>query len=186
MPAQPVHVGAVFTNRRGLRYEVIEDLGLLGNSPRRRHFRVRFIDSGFEVDKRSDSVRSGEVRDRKARTRLGGLANGSVPAGFDRSNPANRRLENIWQGMIGRCYDPTNPGFRNYSSKGVRVCDRWLVFSNFVDDFPKLPGYSKWVENPLYQLDKDKLGDGLLYSPETCCLISHEENTRLAHCLSPR
>ena len=55
---------------------------------------------------------------------------------------------------------------------GVKVADEWLTFSNF----------HKWYSEQNYEgksLDKDLLGNGVLYSVETCCLIPHQLNTAL-------
>ena len=74
--------------------------------------------------------------------------------------------------MVSRCSSPSNPNFKYYGAEGVSVCDRWVIskggsFENFLNDMgPKPEG--KW-------LDKDKIGDGKLYSPKTCCWLSPKE-----------
>lgn len=71
--------------------------------------------------------------------------------------------------MIKRCYDSNSKQYKNYGGRGVRICDDWHIFANF----------EKWYdENYIdgYEIDKDKLGNGLLYSPETCCFLTKNEN----------
>lgn len=58
------------------------------------------------------------------------------------------------------------------SYKDCKVCDEWLVYSNF----------KNWVLTQDYEgwdLDKDLIGDGTLYSPNTCCFIPHKLNCLL-------
>lgn len=73
-----------------------------------------------------------------------------------------------WSSMIERCYsDPyliKHPTYR-----GVNVCDEWLSFMTF----------KSWMEKQDWEgkhLDKDLLGDGKLYSPETCAFILPKTN----------
>ena len=68
-----------------------------------------------------------------------------------------------WENMLTRCYSKKFH-LNNKTYIGVKVCEEWLAFSNFkawwlchqVDDFA---------------LDKDILGNGDVYSPETCLFI---------------
>ena len=71
-----------------------------------------------------------------------------------------------WVNMLNRCYKSTRDTYR-----GCEVCDDWKLFSKFSKWFFETKPNLKW------QLDKDFLGDGKLYSPETCCwLPSHINN----------
>lgn len=74
-------------------------------------------------------------------------------------------LFTTWRGMLFRCYD------KRYNSaySGCEVCDEWKTLSKF----------SVWYYNNHregWQLDKDILGDGKLYSPQTCCFVPPEIN----------
>lgn len=74
--------------------------------------------------------------------------------------------------MIARCYSK-NQGKYTPSYKGCSVCEEWLTFSNF----------KSWMETQDWEgkeLDKDLLGDGTLYSPETCCFITKHMNLLLS------
>jgi hypothetical protein len=75
-----------------------------------------------------------------------------------------------------RCCNPNTLAWPNYGGRGVTVCDRWNPrkggsFENFYADMGDPPG-------PDYSIDKDKLGDGTLYSPETCCWLDATEQIR--------
>ena len=86
----------------------------------------------------------------------------------------------IWKAMITRCYSK-NFHIKNPAYIDVIVCDRWHCFQNFCEDIQLLDGYSKWINNIGYELDKDILCERLnviskIYSPETCIFISKKDN----------
>lgn len=86
---------------------------------------------------------------------------------------------NKWRSMIERCYDINNRRYDIYGARGVRVCDRWLCFEYFLDDLIHVKGYDvEKLQNGKLHLDKDIIGNGLLYSPETCILVSPSENIK--------
>lgn len=79
--------------------------------------------------------------------------------GMSQSGPFFHRTYWIWVAMRQRCFNPRNCSWKNYGAKGIRVCDRWLDFRNFLEDMGLCPdGYS---------LDRfpDKFGN---YHPGNC------------------
>lgn len=48
-------------------------------------------------------------------------------------------LYQMWNGMKQRCSNPRNPKYKNYGGRGIQVCDRWLDFSNFIEDMGEAP-----------------------------------------------
>lgn len=69
----------------------------------------------------------------------------------------------LWMNMLKRCY-ANNPGDPSYV--GCEVSEHFLTLSNFI----------AWVDKlgkPLdgWHLDKDLLGNGRLYSEDTCCFL---------------
>lgn len=77
----------------------------------------------------------------------------------------------LWVSMLDRVYSPRIHA-KHPTYIGTQVCDRWLTFSNFHADMSKRYGYGAQGWN----LDKDILGDGKLYSPETCAFIPQQIN----------
>lgn len=75
-----------------------------------------------------------------------------------------------WENMLMRCYYPKTSRYSAYGGIGVKVCDEWLSYENF----------AKWYDDNNYidgyHLDKDLLGDGGIYSPETCNYIPQRLN----------
>lgn len=44
-----------------------------------------------------------------------------------------------WRAMIQRCNYRCQPNYANYGGRGIRVCDRWLKFENFLADMGERP-----------------------------------------------
>lgn len=44
-----------------------------------------------------------------------------------------------WAGMKTRCSNPNHQAYKDYGGRGIRVCDRWLVFKNFLVDMGERP-----------------------------------------------
>lgn len=49
------------------------------------------------------------------------------------------RTYGIWRGMVTRCTNKKNHNYAKYGAKGITVCDRWLVFENFLADMGEAP-----------------------------------------------
>lgn len=47
---------------------------------------------------------------------------------------SNTRFHNIWAKMKYRCRNKSDNTYKHYGGRGIMVCDRWLKFSNFLDD----------------------------------------------------
>lgn len=44
-----------------------------------------------------------------------------------------------WTAMLKRCSDPNHAAFPRYGGRGISVCDRWLLFENFLTDMGPRP-----------------------------------------------
>lgn len=82
-------------------------------------------------------------------------------------------IHQIWTSMLERCYNSNCKAYKNYGGRGVTVCNEWRF------DFTK---FYQWAirngwERGLH-VDKDIKGDSLLYSPDTCLIVSAKENHR--------
>ena len=75
-----------------------------------------------------------------------------------------------WVHMLHRCYGKVKEQFPSYN--GVEVCREWHRFMAF---------RTWWITSykPGFCLDKDLLGSGKLYSPETCLYIPQGLNKLL-------
>jgi len=73
---------------------------------------------------------------------------------------------NAWRAMWQRCTNPRRREFRDYGARGIRVCDRWKDFENFLDDMGRRPSGKGAGGRALYSVDRlDNDGD---YSPDNC------------------
>lgn len=56
------------------------------------------------------------------------------------SGSRNRsRTYRTWESMRHRCQNPNHSGYFKYGAIGVKVCDRWQVFANFLADMGERP-----------------------------------------------
>jgi hypothetical protein len=84
-----------------------------------------------------------------------------------------------WNSMICRCKYPSSNGYEHYGGRGIRVCERWLNFWNFVEDVGVPDGLS-----PSFQLDR-KNGNGD-YEPGNVRWATPVENSanKMCHILA--
>lgn len=118
---------------------------------------------------------------------MGSVKNKTHPSIFNKAYIGN--INNIksyyngkayrkWYSMLSRCYNVNDISHKSYS--GVTVCDRWLCFSNFLEDISKIQGFDEnKLSLGLLELDKDYNGTGKLYSLQTCKLINKSDNLKL-------
>lgn len=84
-----------------------------------------------------------------------------------------KKLRTCYTDMIRRCYDPTCANFKNYGARGVKVCKKWR---KSYQEFLTWALVSGWKQG--MHLDKDKKGNGFLYSPSSCCFLTLKENMK--------
>jgi len=41
--------------------------------------------------------------------------------------------------MINRCNNPKDQGYNYYGGRGIKVCEKWLQFTNFLIDMGEMP-----------------------------------------------
>lgn len=174
---EKVGVGEFGLNNLGQCYEIIHQ-----DDKDKRKVRLKFVETGYELDTWSGNLYKGRVKDRYTATVHGVGILGEVRP---YSDPHYHKIYTHWAHMIRRCHDPSYKQYKNYGGDGVTVVDRWLRFDNFYDDFRHLDGYSEEIMGlKLHRhLDKDIKQDRLphnqrVYSLETCCLITKDENEK--------
>ena len=131
---------------------------------------IKFLNTGFVRWAIRENCMAGKVRDPYAKTLYG---RGCLGEGYKRV-PYYKRAKQLWQNVLKRCYSEKDP--KGYFKKGVHVDDRWLNFSNFLQDLPLLEGFDRWLANDNMQLDKDRKGNGTVYSREACMFLTEFEN----------
>lgn len=45
----------------------------------------------------------------------------------------------MWENMKSRCSNSKHPAYKHYGARGIKVCDRWKIFPNFLEDMGRVP-----------------------------------------------
>lgn len=72
----------------------------------------------------------------------------------------------VWRGMLQRCRDMENEG---YGGRGISVCDRWLIFKNFLMDMGARP-------SPRHSIER--LENGGNYESGNCVWATSQQQGR--------
>lgn len=57
------------------------------------------------------------------------------------TNLSRRYTWMSWNKMMLRCSNPSNVAYKNYGQRGIKVCERWHQFANFLEDMGLRPHY---------------------------------------------
>ena len=65
----------------------------------------------------------------------------------------------VWANMVRRCTDPSDSSFRHYGGRGIKVCKKWLEYSEF----------KKWFDATYVEgLSIDRINNDKGYKPSNC------------------
>lgn len=103
-------------------------------------------------------------------------------------------METTWRHMLERCMDPESKSYKNYGARGIKVCERWLDFTAFIEDMGDKPvgtsldridvnghyepGNCRWAT--MKQQNRNRRNNRLIeYQGRTQCLSEWEEEFSL-------
>lgn len=172
------NVGKEFTSKHGYVARVISFAGMTKQGHRK--YKVQFKGTNSCKIIHLEALKNGSFKDNYAIS-LHGVAKLGDVSEEDKKQPLYSVLSRRWCHMIDRCYNPNCKEYKQYGAVGVKVCNRWLTFANFLEDICQVYNYNLFAENPsAYQIDKDIFG-AKVYSKDTCIFIPKYYNQRLSN-----
>lgn len=118
-------------------------------------------DCGSVVKKRKCHVTSGN-------TKSCGCARRKLPCKKDGTSYIGSKTYRCWSNMLSRCNSKNNPNYQRYGGRGIKVCDRWKIFANFLEDMGDKPS----------RLSLDRIDNNKGYSKENCRWATTKEQSR--------
>lgn len=167
-------IGEIHTSKNG-------DVFVIIDYKNKANVTIKFLDEyGAIINVEYGNICKGSIKNPYSATvcgvgKIGLLPNSTKPK--TRNDGKHTKEYKVWHSMLCRCY--TEQYQKNgHTYKDATVCDRWLVFANFLEDLPLIEGYELWINNDGYALDKDIKGnDSKIYCLENCCFISQNDNS---------
>lgn len=133
-------LGKTFSANNGMKF-VVEHM-VAKNT-----YAVKFVNSNYETSVPFSAIKNGTIYDPYAPVYFGVGCKGMVKV-KDYKNEYHR-----WYYLLSKCYNEFDTQYKFYGKLGFKVCERWLCFEKFLEDFPQLIGYDpKLVKSGKFKL----------------------------------
>lgn len=148
----------------GLKFGRLLVIGVAGKSPHGGNYIWECLcDCGNKKAVLSTSLRKGDTKscgcyqkeESKKRMTTHGMA----------ANKKTSNTYNSWAGMLQRCNNPNSCSYKYHGARGIKVCERWLNFKNFLDDMGECPK----------GLSIDRINNDGDYEPDNCRWATKKE-----------
>lgn len=124
-------------------------------------------DCGKQKIVRSGSLRSGYTQScgclQKERCAVSHTRHGH------KTKEKTSKIYRIWEAILRRCKNPNYHEYKYYGGRGIKVCERWKKFENFLTDMGKPPTKNHSIDR--INNDKD-------YCLENCRWATKKEQQR--------